>query len=174
MKKPLIVPNTNSEINELSIIYITDIYCNHLGRYGSAIVSNGISVAIISPMGNTPHEVSSSFIFDEAFRLASKGVDIHVQKFIVENNSISYGMHFHGLSKKIEWKAAMFSIANLGRYPFGSFLMMPKTIYWQNLCALNVVRNIKKKNINIIHAHFGYPEGMIAYLANNRTKIPLV
>src|SRR5437870_13133613 len=97
MIKPLIVPNTNSEINELSIIYITDIYCNHLGHYGSAIVSNGISVAIISPTGNTPHEVSASFIFDVAFRLVSKGVDIHVQKFIVENNSCSYELLFLGL-----------------------------------------------------------------------------
>jgi len=134
-----------------------------------------ISVAIISsPVGKTPEDVKYSFVFDEAFSLSKKGIDVHVMRSQMEKASFSYGMRFHGFERKIDSRSIESTLRNLGTYPLLSLLRKPTTIYWENLYATSVCRVIKKNDINLIHAHFAYPEGFVGLLAKKRSGKPLV
>jgi glycosyltransferase involved in cell wall biosynthesis len=134
-----------------------------------------ISVAMISGLvGKTPEYITRSFIFDEAYRLAKRGINIHIIRPKVECNSFSYGIHYHGLTKKIDMQAFSFMIKNLPTYPLFSLLRRPKSFYKENLYAINVLKKIKQKDMDLIHAHFAYREGLVGMLARKRTRKPLV
>jgi glycosyltransferase involved in cell wall biosynthesis len=132
------------------------------------------SVAIISSfVGKTPEDIAHSFVFDEAFRLAQRGIDVHIIRYKVENDSSSYGIKYHGLEKKIDLRALKFFMRNLSVYPPISLLRKPTLIYRENLYALNASR-IVERNVNLIHAHFAYPEGLVGLLTKRRTGKPLI
>jgi len=134
-----------------------------------------ISVAVISgPVGKTPEDIAYSFVFDEAYRLARTGVNVHVVRPKIEEDSLSYGIHFHGVEKKIDIQAVKSLLRNITNYPLISFLRKPPSLYWENLYALNVSRVIERNNIDLIHTHFAYPEGLVGLLAKRRTETPLV
>ena len=134
-----------------------------------------MSVGIISSsVGKTPEDITSSFIFDEAYRLAERGIDVHIIRYRVENRSLSYGMHFYGLGKKIDIRAVGFTLRNFHVYPLVSILIKPKAIYRENLYAANVSWVIDENKIDLIHAHFAYQEGLIGLLAKRRTGRPLI
>lgn len=134
-----------------------------------------LSVAIVSAHGGkSPGGVTRSFVFDEAYRLAKRGVDVHLVRFKVEEDSFSYGIHFHGLGSKIDFQAMKMSLENLPVYPPISLLRTPRIIYRENLYALNICKVIEKFDVNLIHAHFAYPEGWSSLLAKRKVKKPLV
>jgi len=87
---------------------------------------------------------------------------------------MSYGIHFYGIEKKIDIQAAVLLLRNITSYPPISILRKPTRLYWENLYALNVSRVIERKNIDLIHAHFAYPEGLVGLLAKRRTRKPLI
>jgi len=134
-----------------------------------------ISVAIISgPVGKTSEDITYSFVFDEAFLLARNGIDVHIVRSKIEKDSFSYGMHFHGIERKIDFGAIGLMLRNLLIYPHFSLLRKPTAIYWENLYALNASRTIEKNNVDLIHAHFAYPEGLVGLLAKRKTRKPLI
>ena len=125
-----------------------------------------LSVAVISgPVGKSPQDIIYSFVFDEVYRLAQRRIEVHVIRSKIEKESISYGIHFHGIEKKIDLKAVTLSLRNMTTYPPISLLRNPISIYWENLYALNVSQVIEKNDIDLIHAHFAYPEGFVGLLA---------
>ena len=134
-----------------------------------------ISVAVISePVGKSPEEVACSFVFDEVYRLAKKGVNMYVIRGKIEGGSISYGIHFHGIEKLINPQALNVFMKNIMLYPPISLVRNPIHIYWENLYASNVSKIIEKYNIDLIHAHFAYREGLVGLLAKAKTKKPLI
>lgn len=134
-----------------------------------------ISIGIISSLiGKTPKEISRSFVFDEAYRLAKRGIGVHIIRYKVEDESLSYCMHFHGLEKRVDIRAVGSMLGNINMYPPASLLRDPKKIYRENLYAMNVLRVIKENSIDLIHAHFAYPEGLVGLLAKRKTGRPLV
>jgi len=134
-----------------------------------------LSVAVISSLvGKCPEDVTYSFVFDEVYRLARKGIDIHVVRSKIEKDSTSYGIHFHGIERRNDPQALNMIVRNLTSYPPISLLRKPITLYWENLYALNVSKVIEKNEINLIHAHFAYSEGFVGLLAKRRTSKPLV
>jgi glycosyltransferase involved in cell wall biosynthesis len=134
-----------------------------------------LSVCIISSsVGKTPEDIPFSFVFDEAHRLAQRGVKIHVVRSKIEKDSISYGIHFHGIERLVDPQALNFLARNITCYPPVSLVRKPTTLYWENLYALNVAKVVEKNDINLIHAHFAYPEGLVGLLAKRRTGKPLV
>jgi glycosyltransferase involved in cell wall biosynthesis len=138
-------------------------------------MDEGLSVAVISgPVGKCPEDIAYSFVFDEVYRLARKGLDMHVVRSKIERESTSYGIHFHGIERKIDLQALNMIVRNFTRYPPISLLRKPTTLYWENLYALNVSKVIEKNDIDLIHAHFAYPEGLAGSLAKRRTSKPLV
>ena len=134
-----------------------------------------ISVAIISSLiGKTPEYINRSFIFDEARRLSERRILVHIIRSKVEKDSFSYGIHYHGLKEKIDLQAFGFTIKNLTLYPLISLMRKPKSIYKESLYATNVSRQIKEKDLDVIHAHFAHYEGLVGMLAKKMTGKPLV
>jgi len=138
-------------------------------------MAENLSVAIISSaVGKTPEDITHSFVFDEAYRLAKRGISVHVVRSKFEGSSISYGIHFHGIERKIDFQAIKSLLRNIANYPPLSLLRRPINLYWENLYALNVSRIIERNNIDLIHAHFAYPEGLVGLLAKIITRKPLI
>ena len=134
-----------------------------------------ISVVIISgSVGKTPKDITYSFVFDEAYRLAMRGIDVHIVRSKIEKSSFSYDMHFHGIKRIIDNGAIRLMLRNLSLYPQISLLRKPSSIYWENLYALNVSKIIKNKEVDLIHAHFAYPEGLIGFFSKRRTGKRLI
>lgn len=134
-----------------------------------------ISVAVISgAVGKTPEEITHSFVFDEVYRLAKRGINVHVIRSKIEKDSFSYGIHFHGIAKKFDIRAFNLLLRNITSYPTISLLRKPTSIYWENLYALNVSKVIGKNNIDLIHAHFAHREGLVGLLAKRITGKPLI
>jgi glycosyltransferase involved in cell wall biosynthesis len=132
------------------------------------------SLAIVSgPVGKTPADPSYSFVFNEARKLAEKGLEIHIIRQKREKMSISCGIRFHGLEKTVDVDIIK-SAKLLSNYPPFSLLRNPAVIYWENLYALNVARIVEKNNLGLIHAHFAYPEGWAGLLAKKQTGQPLI
>jgi glycosyltransferase involved in cell wall biosynthesis len=134
-----------------------------------------ISVAVISgPVGKTPNDITYSFVFDEAYRLAKKGIDVHIVRSKIEKDSFSYDMRFHGIERRIDNGAIRMIPRTLSLCPLISLLRKPTSIYWENLYAESVSRVVEKNNVDLIHAHFAYPEGLVGLLAKRKTKKPLI
>ena len=134
-----------------------------------------LSVAIIAGyVGKSPEEVAYSFIFDEAYRLAQRGLNVHVVRSRIEEDSLSYGIHFHGIERRIDIQVLDLLLKNITNYPLISFLRNPKRLYWENLYALNVSKVIERNDVNLIHAHFAYPEGLVGLIAKKYTGVPLI
>jgi glycosyltransferase involved in cell wall biosynthesis len=137
-----------------------------------------ISVAIVSgSVAKIPKAIHYSFVFDEAHRLARSRVNVHVVRSKSEKDSFSYGIHFHGMKKRIDAQAFRTTLENLFGYSPAYLLTNPKSIYWEywiNQLAWNLTEVIRNNHIDLIHAHFAYPEGPVGLLAKNRTSKPLV
>jgi len=135
----------------------------------------GLRVGIVAgQVGKTPEEVTYSFVFDEAYRLAMRGIEVHIVRSKIEKDSKSYGIYYHGLEKMYDAEAIWSFMKNIFHYPPMSLLRRPTSIYWENLYAFNVSKIVKKYNINLIHAHFAYPGGFVGVLASEKIKRPLI
>jgi len=138
-------------------------------------MSKKLSIAVISgPVGKAPEDIAYSFVFDEVYRLAQKGIEVHVVRSKIESKSISYGIHFHGIERKYDFQAFNLLARNITCYSPISLIRKPTALYWENLYASNVVKVVEKNDLNLIHAHFAYPEGLVGLLAKRRTGKPLV
>ena len=101
-------------------------------------------------------------------------MNVHVIRGKIEKDSTSYGIHFHGIRKMIDPQALNMLMKNIMFYPPISLLRKPMYLYWENLYASNVSKVIEKYNLDLIHAHFAYREGLVGLLAKARTKKPLI
>ena len=141
------------------------------------VMNKRLSVAVVSGhVGKSPEEIARSFVFDEVYRLAQRGINVHVVGSRIEGDSLSYGIHFHGIERKrrIDVQVLNLLLKNITNYPLIPLLRNPKRLYWENLYALNVSRVIERNNIDLIHAHFAYPEGLVGLLAKRKTNKPLI
>ena len=138
-------------------------------------MTDSLSVAIISTrVGKDPKSITYSFVFDEVYRLAKKGLRIHVIRQIVEDDSISYGIYYHGIKKPNSPLIFKEILKNITIYPIVSLARSLKRLWFENLYALRVKEIIKHVGIDLIHAHFAYPAGFVGLLAKIGTRKPLV
>ena len=134
-----------------------------------------MSVAVISSaIGKTPKDIAYSFIFDEVYRLVQNGIKVHVITSKIEKESLSYDIHFYGIEKKIDPQVLNRIITNATWYPPISLLRKPLPFYWENLYATNIIRVAEKNSVDLIHAHFAYPEGFVGTLVKRVIKKPLI
>jgi glycosyltransferase involved in cell wall biosynthesis len=134
-----------------------------------------ISVALVS--GLVPKDFSNpdySFVFDEAYRLARRGTCIHAIRSFAEEESASYGILFHGLNGSFEIKYIPFILRHRDVLFRRSHLLPPWTLFYLSKYARTVADIIYKQNLDLIHAHFAYPEGFVGLLAKKETGKPLV
>jgi glycosyltransferase involved in cell wall biosynthesis len=138
-------------------------------------MNKGLSVALISgPVGKTPKDIAYSFVFDEAYELAKRGVKVYAIRSKIEKESTSYGINFQGIERIVDPQVLNFLARNITCYPPISLIRKPISLYWENLYALNASRVIRKNDVDLIHAHFAYPEGFIGFLVKRKTGKPLI
>ena len=114
--------------------------------------------------------MAHSFVFDEAHGLAEKGFKVHILRPLIEPDSESYGMIYHGMRKKAEYRALPFLLRSLADYGPAYALRRPKNVYKQSLYAYNGSRVVNESNIDLIHAHFAYPEGFVGYMMKKKVQ----
>lgn len=131
-------------------------------------------VLISAPFPKCPSEITYSFVFDEAYRLSRRGIEIHAVRATVEGTTkISDNLWSHGLSKRIDSMALIFLIKHLQSVPpLG--LLTHTSLYFASNYGLNVSWIAKKYEVDIVHAHFAYPEGLVGLLTKQETSKPLV
>jgi glycosyltransferase involved in cell wall biosynthesis len=134
-----------------------------------------ISIALIS--GAIPKSLStaySSFVLDEVNQLVCRGIDVHAVRGFVEKGSTQFGIHYRGMDNflKMKFILSIFSNRKL-LYKTGCFVQ-PKMLVFLTNYAKSVSNEITNENLDLIHAHFAYPEGFVGLLAKKETRKPLV
>jgi N-acetyl-alpha-D-glucosaminyl L-malate synthase BshA len=138
------------------------------------IIKN-ISIGLISSsVAKSPCENYYSFVFDEIFRLAKLGSDVHIIRSFQEADSTEYGLHFHGLDNSSRVKNIPFLFKHLNLVPKISYTLPPWTLLELSKYAQTASNVTQNQNLDLIHAHFAYPEGFVGLLAKKETKRPLV
>jgi glycosyltransferase involved in cell wall biosynthesis len=136
---------------------------------------NEISIALVSgAIPKKPSDPYFSFVFDEAYQLAKKGLKIHAIRTFKEAGSSSYGIHYYGLNSSFRLNNIKFIIKQRSSFPQKNFSLPPWTLFYLSKYAANVSNVIIRNKLNIIHSHFAYPEGFVGLLAKKETKRPLV
>ena len=142
-----------------------------------ASVRNGkLRVLVVSAgVGRSPSEVAFSFVFDEVVRLARRGLEIHVARLKFEGDARSYGVFFHD-ARKISILTSSLKLSRLAHYPLSAFPRAPASLRMELLYSDHVARLAKELKPSLLHAHFAYPEGWVAYLAKAclKSATPLV
>ena len=131
-----------------------------------ALVSSSIPKNFLNPY--------YSFVFDEAYRLTKEGLDIHAITSFAEKESVSCGIHFYGLNEIFPIKLIPFSLKHFGSILKHSYRLPPMTLFSITKYAQTVAKVTCQKNLNLIHAHFAYPEGLVGLLAKKETGRPLI
>lgn len=83
-------------------------------------------------------------------------------------------MYFHDVKNKVSFEALKTALKNFLYYPQISLLRKPWIIYWENLYAFHVAKIVEKHAVDLIHAHFAYPEGFVGVLAKRAIRKPLI
>lgn len=127
-----------------------------------------------------PDDFARSFVREEAQALSKMGVEVHVAcwryggRFFKTMDSVIDGIYVHGLRlfspknlligfSNLRWlPISLFSAKELGRT--GIFFSYGK----------QVEKIVKRYNVDVIHAHFAHPDGLVACVAKNYTGKPLV
>jgi len=134
-----------------------------------------LSVAlIISEIGRSFDDMSSSFVFDEIYRLSSHGVVFHVVEPKFKKPFQLNNIKFYGLKRKYEHDILKFIFKNISLYPPAFLIRDPRIMFRENRYAFNVARIVRENNVNLIHAHFCYPEGFVGLQVKRNIKKPLI
>jgi glycosyltransferase involved in cell wall biosynthesis len=134
-----------------------------------------LSVALIS--GLIPKNVLDyrySFVFEEGYRLAQRGLNIHAIRTFSEIECSCFGIHYHGINSSLAPSYFSFFAKHWPSFPRSSLLLPPWRLLYLSKYAQTVSTVIYKNNLQIIHAHFAYPEGFVGLLAKKETKRHLV
>lgn len=134
-----------------------------------------ISVSLVS--GAIPKDFStsySSFVFDEAYRLAKRGLNIHATRCFSEKESTSFGIYYHGLDSYLKFKYIPLLIKRYNLFYKTGYFLDPSQVVFLSNYAQTVANVTCKQNLRLIHAHFAYPEGFVGFLAKKENKRPLV
>jgi len=132
---------------------------------------------IASNINKSPEDVSYSFVFDEAYRLAKRGLEIRIirSSFTNDDSEFSFNLYFYGLGyKRLRLNALYMIMRNIREYSIYSFIRSPKAIYFENLYAWRTLNIASRVKPDIIHAHFAYPEGFVGCSVKKKTGIPFV
>ncbi len=136
-------------------------------------MKNNVSVLLLSSIESSPGE-RREYIFNDAYHLVKNGVEAHIIRSTFEESFHIHGVSFHGLHKKNFISLAWQIFKNLRVYLSTSLFRSPSKILWENIYALNTLKVLENHNIDLIHAHFAYPEGLVGLLVKRTSKKPLI
>ena len=133
-----------------------------------------LSVAIVSSgVGKSPLDIPFSFVFDEAIRLKNNGIKVNIIQKNYELFHQSHGLNYGGVSR--DTLSLIRFIAKKVRYlpPLALTLFPGHSLSLMEYAHI-ISKSVNYYNLDLIHAHFAYPEGIAGYIAKTQTKIPLV
>ncbi|MEM3137472.1 MAG: glycosyltransferase [Thermofilaceae archaeon] len=135
-----------------------------------------LGVLVVSArVGTSPEAIPYSFVFDEVVRLAKRGVEVHVVRLDPEKSGgycLSYGVHFHSIKPKMNLRVMDTLICSLMRsLPLGVFRNL-SNMYLESYYAMHAAELLR--TLDLVHAHFAYPEGLVGYLAAVKVGKPLI
>jgi len=123
-------------------------------------------------------EVVSSFIFDEASRLPCRGIKVHVARGLRslwnrKKQLIVRGMRIHNFSCTVDPAIVFLSTKSIAEL-LVSVSFDPEAAAATIPYAWFISKLVKRHKIDLVHAHFAYPEGVAALLATKAVAKPLV
>lgn len=117
-------------------------------------------------------EAGPPFVYDEAFELSRKNVEVHVAKFASGKDVCLNGMFIHK-TKKFTFRNSLFGLLNIPMFP-RSFLFHPRPVIGLSVYGKEIANITRKYDIQILHAHFAWPSGFAALLAKREVNKPLL
>jgi len=135
-----------------------------------------MNVLVVSaPVGRSPREIAYSFVFDEVVRLAKRGLNVSVARFRFEGDAKACGVSFYDVPRGQVFTLFL-GLNKIAFFPINALLRSPFSLYSELLYSKHIEDLIKRLEPDLLHAHFAYPEGWVAYLAKVRLwqRIPLV
>ena len=130
-------------------------------------------IIVSSSIPKSPEELHLSFVFDEAYRLSLQGVKVHAIENAKVEDQASSGISFHGVRSSL-LSSVPFMLRHLGALPPLGFLRPPWKILDPYRYGHSVSDIVGTEEVDIIHAHFAYPEGFAGLIAKRETGKPLV
>lgn len=125
-------------------------------------------------------EVGYSFIFDEASKLSNSDVTIHVARGVKsilnrKKDMIVNKMYVHNYDGKIDI-STLPSIMKVNYRLLSANAFHPYIIRTLRtlLYSCFIIQLVERYEIDVIHAHFAYPEGLAALLAKNFVRKPFI
>lgn len=95
--------------------------------------------------------------------------------FFFPKSRVPWGMHFlkkhRPLFKLKDWVYNSFEVFVI---PFVQLPGLLTTYWFLNRIPKRAVRDFEKNKYNLIHAHYGMPDGYMAYLLSKKYKVPYV
>jgi N-acetyl-alpha-D-glucosaminyl L-malate synthase BshA len=136
-----------------------------------------MNVLIVSnDIARNPLDDAKSFIFDEITRLAQRNINILVACFDFKGSIKTHNVFFYDVDKYV-FLVFPLIIHRIAYYPsFNSILRSPYRLFLELSYSEHVVRLMKHIKPDLLHAHYAYPEGWVAFLAKISSKyhIPLI
>jgi glycosyltransferase involved in cell wall biosynthesis len=120
--------------------------------------------------------VTHSFVWDEISGLATRGIEVHVDRFMFKGSKRVGSISIYDLSKKIDPLILTELFKRAQSYPLLSLFRNPRRVYGELLYNNHIEKVLSVVKPDILHAHFAYPEGWASYLAlrRYRKRIPFV
>lgn len=108
-------------------------------------------------------DFARSGVYDEAHMLAKRGIEVHVASYRSERDASVDGVFVHKV-KKVDLAIIPFGIRNLTNFPVSSF-SHPNEVRILSTYGKEIAKIAKNYDVDLIHAHFSYPDGFAALLA---------
>lgn len=122
-------------------------------------------------------EPGYSFVVNDVLGLRKVGVETYVTTCCYGEDVNLDGIHIHQIRKgKFElplYVSRMSGFRERLVFP-DSFVLWPLTSYSISKYRNEIVKETKKHHVDLIHAHFAYPEGYAVMLADKAVKKPFV
>lgn len=135
-------------------------------------------LVVSSYFPSSQEEVAGIFVYEEARRICSKNVEVHVARGLrsiqsKRKNLLADGVSIHNFSEGIDLSFLSCGWKVFGILPIRSFFR-PESIFFTVPYSWFLLRLIKEFSIDIVHAHFAYPAGFAGLLAKKAAEKPLV
>lgn len=118
-----------------------------------------------------------SFVLDETLHLSSESVEVHVARYVLKTSKntdlLIRNVNIHSLNMRNAFLLTMKSLHIMMQIPPPG-LLFPKVIALTIPFSRFITDLVRKYNIDILHAHFAYPEGYAGFLAKNTVNVPFV
>ena len=133
---------------------------------------------LISTLFPSSHsDPSRSFVHDEAYALARNGLAIHVARWshirgrLPAGSRVIDGVFVHDV--KFTLVDFFFSLPNFFELPRSYISRLKEAVILLSY-SRGVEKLVRKHGVDIIHAHFAYPEGFVGLIVKKRTGRPLL